>query len=295
MARALHYVFKIGDRRASYEFYTRILHMKILRHEEFEEGCQASCNGYCLGTLLSSYNVVIPYNGKWSKTMVGYGSEDDHFVIELTYNYHIKSYQMGNDYYGIYIESGYLYKSMENRGMKEKTSCGKLIVRDPDGHMFLIGNGLDSPRIVKVAVMVQNMEKSIDYWTTQLGMKITSKEKELASMSYGDGQCEWEVRQLKTELIRSSASGRVAFSYPDDELHELQGKIQLAHLPIIKELVTLETPGKANVKVIILADPDQHEICFVGDAGFRELSKIDPVADQMIRKEIEDEFSNREK
>ena len=27
---------------------------------------------------------------------------------------------------------------------------------------------------------------------------------------------------------------------------------------------------------------DGHEICFVGDEGFRELSKIDPNADQLI-------------
>ena len=30
--------------------------------------------------------------------MIGYGEEDNHFVIELTYNYGIKSYTMGNDF-----------------------------------------------------------------------------------------------------------------------------------------------------------------------------------------------------
>lgn len=28
--------------------------------------------------------------------MIGYGPEDDHFVAELTYNYGIKSYKLGN-------------------------------------------------------------------------------------------------------------------------------------------------------------------------------------------------------
>lgn len=28
--------------------------------------------------------------------MVGYGPESSHFVIELTYNYGVKSYEMGN-------------------------------------------------------------------------------------------------------------------------------------------------------------------------------------------------------
>ncbi len=30
--------------------------------------------------------------------MVGYGREDDHFVVELTYNYGIKNYTKGNDF-----------------------------------------------------------------------------------------------------------------------------------------------------------------------------------------------------
>lgn len=44
--------------------------------------------------------------------------------------------------------------------------------------------------------------------------------------------------------------------------------------------VSLDTPGKATVQVVILADPDGHEICFVGDAGFRDLSKVDPDGDR---------------
>lgn len=36
-----------------------------------------------------------PYDGKWSKTMIGYGPEANHFVCELTYNYGISDYAMG--------------------------------------------------------------------------------------------------------------------------------------------------------------------------------------------------------
>jgi len=42
--------------------------------------------------------VCSPYDGKWSKSMIGYGEEDRHFVLELTYNYGIGSYQLGNDF-----------------------------------------------------------------------------------------------------------------------------------------------------------------------------------------------------
>ena len=39
-----------------------------------------------------------PYDGLWSKSMVGFGPEDDHFVVELTYNYGVKKYKRGNDF-----------------------------------------------------------------------------------------------------------------------------------------------------------------------------------------------------
>ena len=35
--------------------------------------------------------------------MAGFGGEDDHFVVELTYNYGIKEYQLGNDFQVIQV------------------------------------------------------------------------------------------------------------------------------------------------------------------------------------------------
>lgn len=51
-----------------------------------------------IGTCHSLYFYFRPYAGKWSKSMVGYGNEDDNFVVELTYNYGIDSYARGNDF-----------------------------------------------------------------------------------------------------------------------------------------------------------------------------------------------------
>lgn len=44
------------------------------------------------------FHLSRPYDGKWSKTMVGFGPEDDHFVAELTYNYGVGHYKLGNDF-----------------------------------------------------------------------------------------------------------------------------------------------------------------------------------------------------
>lgn len=42
----LHWVFKVADRNKTIHFYRNVLGMRVLRHEEFEEGCDAQCNGY---------------------------------------------------------------------------------------------------------------------------------------------------------------------------------------------------------------------------------------------------------
>ncbi|XP_027223816.2 glyoxalase domain-containing protein 4 [Penaeus vannamei] len=61
---------------------------------------------------------------------------------------------------------------------------------------------------------------------------------------------------------------------------------------IITPYVSLDTPGKATVQVVILADPDGHEICFVGDEGFRELSQVDLKADKLLNEAMEKDKSD---
>ena len=63
--------------------------MKVLRHEEFGFGCEATCNG--------------PYQRPWSKTMIGFGPESTHFVFELTYTFGIRNYPRGNDFRHVII------------------------------------------------------------------------------------------------------------------------------------------------------------------------------------------------
>ncbi|KJH52467.1 3-hydroxyisobutyrate dehydrogenase [Dictyocaulus viviparus] len=234
------------------------------------------------------FGIIYQFLTEQNKTMVGYGNEDENFVIELTYNYGIGSYRLGNDFTGIFIVSDKIHSLVENRSDVEKLPCGEIKITDPDGHCFFIKSGRSDSRIVKVGIKVKDVKRSIGYWKEQLGMKVIEETKEFVTMCYGEEQCLLEIRQLPegTTLDRASAYGRIAFAYPDDKLQALQKKIEIAKFPILKELVTLDTPGKASVQVVIFADPDEHEICFVGDNGFRELSKIDPNAEEKICKEI---------
>ncbi|GFH14485.1 uncharacterized protein HaLaN_10549 [Haematococcus lacustris] len=110
-----------------------------------------------------------------------------------------------------------------------------------------------------------------------------------AVLSCGSGQAVLRLRQLQqpgTAVERGTAFGRVAFSTPGHLLQQLEADVKAAGYTVHTPYVSLDTPGKASVQVVILQDPDGHEICFVGEEGFRELSQVDPKADQLLEEAV---------
>lgn len=59
--RMLHVVYRVGDLDKTIKFYTECLGMKLLRKRDIPEE-------------------------KYSNAFLGYGAEDSHFVVELTYS-----------------------------------------------------------------------------------------------------------------------------------------------------------------------------------------------------------------
>lgn len=55
--------------------------------------------------------------------------------------------------------------------------------------------------------------------------------------------------------MRETAGGRIAFAVPYDQQPEINSVIEKANKKILTPLISLDTPGKATVRVIILADP----------------------------------------
>lgn len=277
--RALHFVFKVGNRTKTAEFYRDILGMKFLRHEEFEKGCEAACNG--------------PYDGKWSKSMVGYGPEDSHFVVELTYNYGIGTYKLGNDFRGITVHSKDIIRNATKLNYPVVTDGESRILTSPDGYKFIVlEKDSDGDPVKKVTIASSDLEKSVDYWTRLCGMKVYSKNDKTAILGYGDNQCKLELYDIGSDVDHASAFGRIAFACPGSDLPDIQDKMKDENQTILTELISLDTPGKATVQVVIVADPDKHEICFVGDEGFRDLSQVDPKADELLNKAMEADKSD---
>ncbi|XP_042857345.1 glyoxalase domain-containing protein 4-like [Penaeus japonicus] len=281
LGRALHFVFKIGDRKAAAKFYRDILGMKVLRHEEFEEGCKATCNG--------------PYDGKWSKTMIGYGPEDNHFVCELTYNYGVSAYENGNDFLGMFIQSSEALTRAKEAGWPIHQEEEHDVLVAPDGYKFFITNApqpTDRDPVQQVVLASSNLESSIHYWKDLAGLTMYGKTDNKATFGFDEDQAKLVLHDIGAPVNHAKAFGRIAFAVPGDSLLGTERKMKEASQNIITPYVSLDTPGKATVQVVIFGDPDGHEICFVGDEGFRELSQVDSMADKLLNEAMEKDKSD---
>lgn len=118
--RILHTMIRVTDLEKSIDFYTRILGMSLLRKHDYPEG-------------------------RFTLAFVGYGKEEENSVLELTYNWDVKEYEMGSAFGHIAIGVNDAYKACEDI----KRSGGNVIreagpmkhgttiiafVTDPDGY-----------------------------------------------------------------------------------------------------------------------------------------------------------------
>ena len=118
--RILHTMLRVGNMERSVKFYTEVMGMKLLRTTDRPEQ-------------------------KYSLAFVGYGTEDAHAVIELTYNYGVDRYDMGNAFGHLAIEVPDAYKACEivkakggvvsrEAGPVKGGSTVIAFVQDPDGY-----------------------------------------------------------------------------------------------------------------------------------------------------------------
>ena len=118
--RILHTMIRVGNLDASIAFYTEILGMKLLRRKDYPEG-------------------------KFTLAFVGYEDESLASAIELTHNWGVDSYQLGNAFGHIAIEVSDAYAAcaeIKQRGGKVSREAGPMkggtsviaFVDDPDGY-----------------------------------------------------------------------------------------------------------------------------------------------------------------
>ena len=118
--RVLHTMLRVGDLDRSIKFYTEVLGMQVLRRNDYPEG-------------------------KFTLAFVGYGSEDEGAVIELTHNWGVDKYELGTAYGHIALAVPDAYAAcaeIKARGGKVVREAGPMkhgttviaFVEDPDGY-----------------------------------------------------------------------------------------------------------------------------------------------------------------
>ena len=118
--RLLHTMLRVGNLEKSIQFYTDVLGMKLIRQKDYPKGA-------------------------FTLAFLGYGDEENHAVLELTYNWGVESYTQGTGYGHIAIEVPDVYKTAEaikaagGKITREAgpMNAGKTIIafaEDPDGY-----------------------------------------------------------------------------------------------------------------------------------------------------------------
>ncbi len=118
--RLLHTMIRVGDLDSSIAFYTEVLGMRLLRRSDYPEG-------------------------RFTLAFVGYGNESESSVIELTHNWDVSSYELGDAFGHLAIAVDDVYKACEqirSAGGKVTREPGPMkhgssvlaFVEDPDGY-----------------------------------------------------------------------------------------------------------------------------------------------------------------
>lgn len=118
--RLLHTMLRVGNLERSLDFYCGVLGMKLLRQKDYP-------------------------GGQFTLAFVGYGDEADHTVLELTYNWGVEKYNLGDAYGHIAIGVSDIYATcaeIKARGGKVTREPGPMkhgttviaFVEDPDGY-----------------------------------------------------------------------------------------------------------------------------------------------------------------
>lgn len=120
--RILHTMLRVGDLDKSIAFYTEVFDMDLIRRKDYE-------------------------GGRFTLAFVGYGSEEDGAVIELTHNWDTDSYDLGDGFGHIAVSVEDAYTACDRikaRGGDVVREAGPMkhgttviaFVKDPDGYMI---------------------------------------------------------------------------------------------------------------------------------------------------------------
>ncbi|XP_073043303.1 probable lactoylglutathione lyase, chloroplastic [Primulina eburnea] len=258
--RMLHVVYRVGDLDRTIKFYTECLGMKLLRKRDVTDE-------------------------RYTNAFLGYGPEDSHFVIELTYNYGVDKYDIGTGFghFGIAVEdvtkSVELIKAKGGKVTREPgpVKGGKTVIafiEDPDGYKFeLLERGPSPEPLCQVMLRVGDLDRSIEFHEKAFGMELLRKRDNpefkytIAMMGYGPEDknvvLELTYNYGVTEYDKGNAYAQIAIG--TDDVYKTAEAIELAGGKITREPGPL--PG-IGTKITACLDPDGWKTVFVDNLDF---------------------------
>ncbi|XVF49137.1 hypothetical protein PTKIN_Ptkin03bG0244100 [Pterospermum kingtungense] len=258
--RMLHVVYRVGDLDRTIKFYTECLGMKLLRKRDLPEE-------------------------RYTNAFLGYGPEDSHFVIELTYNYGVDKYDIGTGFghFGIAVED--VAKTVElikAKGGKVTREPGPVkggttviaFVEDPDSYKFeLIERGPSPEPLCQVMLRVGDLEHSINFYEKAFGMELlrTRDNPEykytIAMLGYGpeDKNTVLELTYNYGVTDYQKGNGYAQIAIGTDDVYKTAEAIKLFGGKITREPGPL--PG-INTKITACLDPDGWKTVFVDNIDF---------------------------
>ncbi|KAJ4839878.1 hypothetical protein Tsubulata_003184 [Turnera subulata] len=258
--RLLHVVYRVGDLERTIKFYTECLGMKLLRKRDIPEE-------------------------RYTNAFLGYGPEDSHFVIELTYNYGVDKYDIGTAFghFGIAVDD--VAKTVElikAKGGKVTREPGPVkggstviaFIEDPDGYKFeLLERGPTPEPLCQVMLRVGDLDRSINFYEKAFGMELLRKRDNpeykytIAMMGYGpedkNAVLELTYNYGVTEYDKGNAYAQIAIG--TDDVYKTAEAVKLFGGKVTREPGPL--PG-INTKITACLDPDGWKSVFVDNIDF---------------------------
>ncbi|KAI7736866.1 hypothetical protein M8C21_014407 [Ambrosia artemisiifolia] len=262
--RMLHVVYRVGDLDRTIKFYTECLGMKLLRKRDIPEE-------------------------RYTNAFLGYGPEDSHFVIELTYivlpDYGVDKYDIGTAFghFGIAVDD--VAKTVDLIKAKGGTVTrepgpvkgGKSIIafiEDPDGYKFELIERAPTPEpLCQVMLRVGDLDRSIAFHEKAFGMELLRRRDNpeykytIAMMGYGpedkNAVLELTYNYGVTEYDKGNAYAQIAIG--TDDVYKTAEAVRLFGGKITREPGPL--PG-ISTKITACLDPDGWKTVFVDNIDF---------------------------
>ncbi|XP_028781064.1 probable lactoylglutathione lyase, chloroplastic isoform X2 [Neltuma alba] len=255
--RMLHVVYRVGDLERTIKFYTECLGMKLLRKRDIPEE-------------------------RYTNAFLGYGPEDAQFVIELTYNYGVDAYDIGNGFghFGIAVDD--TVDLIRAKGGKITREPGPVkggstiiaFIEDPDGYKFELLQRASSPEpLCQLMLRVGDLNRSIEFYEKAFGMELLrtrdnpEQKYTIAMLGYGpedtSAVLELTYNYGVTEYDKGNGYAQIAIG--TDDVYRTAEAIKLVGGKITREPGPL--PG-INTKITACLDPDGWKTVFVDNVDF---------------------------